>query len=147
MTAPLKRVSTRIAVAEQIEEELSIKVEDPQSEMDVEENILDDGEEAALRVNEEEVEAMIGVEDSASETGDDEVQFQKQPRIWPDVSTELATRYDKEIQSIRSRFDDEVDMYDTTMVSEYAEEIFDYMCDLEVRLRNIDSEVPADLAV
>ncbi len=114
--------------------------------MDVEENILDDVEEA-LRVNEEEVEAMIGVEDSSSETGDEEVQFEKQPRIWPDISTELAMQYDKEVQSIRSRFDDEVDMYDTTMVSEYAEEIFEYMGDLEVRLKNIDADVPADLAI
>lgn len=133
-------------MAEQIQEELAIRVEDPQSEMDIEENILDEVEEA-LRVNEEEVEAMIGVEDSSSETGDEEVQFEKQPRIWPDISTELATRYDKEIESIRSRFDDEVDMYDTTMVSEYAEEIFEYMGDLEVRLKNTDADVPTDLAI
>ena len=133
-------------MAEQIQEELAIRVEDPQSEMDIEENILDEVEEA-LRVNEEEVEAMIGVEDSSSETGDEEVQFEKQPRIWPDISTELATRYDKEIESIRSRFDDEVDMYDTTMVSEYAEEIFEYMGDLEVRLKNTDVDVPTDLAI
>ena len=133
-------------MAEQIQEELAIRVEDPQSEMDIEENILDEVEEA-LRVNEEEVEAMIGVEDNSSETGDEEVQFEKQPRIWPDISTELATRYDKEIESIRSRFDDEVDMYDTTMVSEYAEEIFEYMGDLEVRLKNTDVDVPTDLAI
>ncbi|KIM39776.1 hypothetical protein M413DRAFT_74410 [Hebeloma cylindrosporum] len=55
----------------------------------------------------------------------------KPPRIWPEVPTERAQKYKKEIQSVRERFEDDVDLHDTTMVSEYAEEIFEYMCDLE----------------
>ena len=37
------------------------------------------------------------------------------------------------LAAIRETFEDEVDPYDTTMVSEYADEIFEYMADLEVR--------------
>ncbi|EMD34143.1 hypothetical protein CERSUDRAFT_55628 [Gelatoporia subvermispora B] len=53
------------------------------------------------------------------------------PRVWPDVSAERARRYHQEVDEIRETFDDEVDPYDTTMVSEYAEDIFEYMADLE----------------
>jgi G2/mitotic-specific cyclin 2 len=56
----------------------------------------------------------------------------KVQRIWPEVATDRRIKCEKEIQAIREMFQDEVDMYDTTMVSEYAEEIFDYMCELEV---------------
>lgn len=127
-----KRASTKIAVAEHITEEVAVKVEDPQSEMEVEDEVLEDYDGADLRANADEVQAMIGVEDVISD--EDEVEVEKPPRMWPDISTELASRYQKEIQSTREGFDDDVDEFDTTMVSEYAEDIFNYMCDLEVRL-------------
>ena len=38
----------------------------------------------------------------------------------------------RQVQTIRDVFVDEPDMHDTTMVSEYAEEIFQYMSELEV---------------
>jgi hypothetical protein len=133
LPAPPKRISVRAAITEQINDEIEAQVEIVQSEMEVEED-LDDCDDDVLRVNEQEVEAMIGVQDSESEGEEEEVQFEKPPRVWPEVSTDRALRYEKEVQSIRERFEDEVDMYDTTMVSEYAEEIFEYMCDLEVRL-------------
>ena len=44
----------------------------------------------------------------------------------------MTLRYQKEIEQIRAGFRDEVDMFDTTMVSEYSEEIFEYMSKLEV---------------
>ncbi|OCH95481.1 hypothetical protein OBBRIDRAFT_720696 [Obba rivulosa] len=53
------------------------------------------------------------------------------PRVWPEVPTERAQRYRREVEDIRDQYEDEVDPYDTTMVSEYAEDIFDYMADLE----------------
>ncbi|KAF9476696.1 hypothetical protein BDN70DRAFT_811890 [Pholiota conissans] len=99
--------------------------------MEIEDNLEDDCDDDVQLVNEQEVEAMIGVHDSESEEELDEPRYEKPPRVWPEVSTERALRYEKEVQSIRERFEDEVDMYDTTMVSEYAEEIFEYMCDLE----------------
>ncbi|CAA7267137.1 unnamed protein product [Cyclocybe aegerita] len=129
VTAP-KRASR--AVAEQIQE-VEMKEEDVQSEMDVEDDLAREYEEEELVVNEQEVEAMVGIEDSEEE---DEVAplppvESKRPRVWPEVSTEKALRAKKEMQAIREAFEDEVDMYDTTMVSEYAEEIFEYMCELE----------------
>ncbi|KAH8118223.1 cyclin [Phellopilus nigrolimitatus] len=43
-----------------------------------------------------------------------------------------AEKYSREIERIQTTFHDEVDMFDTTMVSEYADEIFGYMSNLEV---------------
>ncbi|KAL0954854.1 hypothetical protein HGRIS_003793 [Hohenbuehelia grisea] len=52
-------------------------------------------------------------------------------RVWPDFPTEQRVRCAKAIQEIAEDFVDEVDPYDTTMVCEYAEEIFEYMERLE----------------
>ncbi|CCM04313.1 uncharacterized protein FIBRA_06484 [Fibroporia radiculosa] len=55
----------------------------------------------------------------------------KSQRVWPEVNTERAERYRREVDEIRESFDDPVDEYDMTMVSEYSEEIFEYMTELE----------------
>ncbi|KAF8962771.1 cyclin-like protein [Flammula alnicola] len=107
--------------------------------MEVEDDAARDYEDDELLVNEQEVEAMIGVDESEVEEEEDDVAAlppteAKPPRIWPEVATERALRYKKEVQAVRERFEDNVDMYDTTMVSEYAEEIFEYMCDLETEV-------------
>ncbi|KII89899.1 hypothetical protein PLICRDRAFT_108799 [Plicaturopsis crispa FD-325 SS-3] len=52
-------------------------------------------------------------------------------RVWPECNTERAQRYRKEVDDIREVFHDELDTMDPTMVSEYAEEIFEYMNELE----------------
>lgn len=130
---PPKRISTRSIIEEQIHEEIEVRAEIIQSEMEIEDSANEYCDDEVVLVNEREVEAMIGVQDSDSEEELDEPQQAKRPRVWPEVSTEHALRYEKEVQSIRERFADEIDMYDTTMVSEYAEEIFEYMNDLEVR--------------
>jgi len=54
-------------------------------------------------------------------------------KVWPEISTARAKRYQMEVDAIREHFEEEVDMFDTTMVSEYADEIFKYMEELEVR--------------
>lgn len=51
---------------------------------------------------------------------------------WPNISVDRAARYRREVEDCRQVFHDEGDMQDTAMVSEYADEIFDYMCDQEV---------------
>jgi hypothetical protein len=115
--------------------------EEKDNEMEVEEpEIFDEPEEdASLLVGEQEVEAMVGLDDSQAErpdVGDNakvETASPKPPRIWPEVSTDRKVRYRREVDAVREVFEDEVDMYDTTMVSEYSEDIFDYMCELEVR--------------
>ncbi|KZT73157.1 hypothetical protein DAEQUDRAFT_509774 [Daedalea quercina L-15889] len=58
-------------------------------------------------------------------------ELEQAPRIWPEISIERAQRYQREIDEIRHAYKDPVDEFDTTMVSEYAEDIFDYMNDLE----------------
>lgn len=113
-TAPELHKPTPVAVPEEIDES-----ED--ESMDIEQ---DD-------VVAKEVEAMV---DEHDELQDDEREADPIPvtRIWPELSPEAAARYRNEIERIQATFNDEVDMFDTTMVSEYAEEIFEYMEKLEV---------------
>ncbi|KAI5117966.1 hypothetical protein M0805_001627 [Coniferiporia weirii] len=54
--------------------------------------------------------------------------------IWPQLSPRAAEKYRSEIEHIQETFHDEVDMFDTTMVSEYADEIFEYMSGLELEM-------------
>lgn len=110
------------------EPEIETVKDHPQSEMDVEE--LDDQPDDEAEANEREVENMVGVEQSDED--EQPAEKSKYPRIWPEIGTERACRYAKELQTIRETFHDEVDAFDTTMVSEYADDIFEYMCDLEV---------------
>lgn len=122
------------------------KEEDLHSEMEIEsEHQPRDYDDEEQLINEREVEAMIGMDESEVELehdddDDDEVtapppssSVMKPARVWPDVDTERAQRQRREVDTIREVFEDEVDMYDTTMVSEYSEEIFAYMSQLEVR--------------
>ncbi|KZP31727.1 hypothetical protein FIBSPDRAFT_724078 [Athelia psychrophila] len=55
----------------------------------------------------------------------------KPERVWPEVSTDRRAKYRREVDAIVEVFEDSVDMFDTTMVSEYAEDIFEYMEELE----------------
>ncbi|KAF7330516.1 Cyclin N-terminal domain-containing protein [Mycena venus] len=112
---------------EQEEERMPMDVEDdevaplesePAEEEEPEED-MDDSEEDQL----EELELPEDTEKVA-----------KRPRVWPDVSTERRLQYQKEVQAIRETFQDDVDIYDTNMVSEYAEDIFEYMNDLEEKM-------------
>ena len=85
--------------------------------------------------NEKEVEDMVDVQQTDVVDVVQEAAAQaKSPRIWPDVDTEQAMRHCRVISEIQQSFEDEVDIFDTTMVSEYSDEIFKYMSDLEVSL-------------
>jgi len=119
-----------VPLAEEIE---SVK-DVPQSEMDIEDDPAEELHDETENISEREAESMTGIEQSDEDGTPEPIQASKHPRMWPEVSSERATRYTKELQAIRATFEDEVDMFDTTMVSEYAEEIFEYMCDLEVRV-------------
>jgi hypothetical protein len=100
-----------------------VEDEDEQS-MDIEEVVHEDPRELMRAIRE--VETMI---EDDHQRYDDHAEY-----IWPEASPERAERYRRQVQAIRDVFEDEPDMYDTTMVSEYAEEIFEYMSELEVRL-------------
>lgn len=77
--------------------------------------------------------------DDDGEVSEEEEPLAKRQRIWPDVNTERAQRYRREVDEIKETFRDEVDEFDMTMVSEYAEDIFEYMQELEVRRLTISS--------
>ena len=100
----------------------TVQDEDEQS-MDIEE-VHEDPRELADAIRR--VETMI--EDEYPHF-DDHAEY-----IWPEASPERAERYRRQVQAVRDVFVDEPDMHDTTMVSEYAEEIFQYMSELEVGL-------------
>jgi hypothetical protein len=99
-----------------------VEDEDEQS-MDIEEVVQEDPRELVNAMRE--VETMIQDE---YKHYDDHAEY-----IWPEASPQRAEKYRRQVQAVRDVFVDEPDMYDTTMVSEYAEEIFEYMSELEVR--------------
>ncbi|KAG6831816.1 hypothetical protein H0H92_007493 [Tricholoma furcatifolium] len=132
---PTKRTVVRAAppavVAQEIEE---VRSDDAQIAMDVEEELAAAEREAEaeddLLSHESEVEAMIGMDDSDEEDEDVERPAKIQ-RVWPEVSTQKKEKYRREIDEVHKIFEEEVDVMDPSMVSEYAEEIFEYMSDLE----------------
>jgi hypothetical protein len=138
----VSRVVTEVAVPtvsptkeedEDVVEEDDMDVEyDPVAERDADVNSMIAGE--------REVEQMVVVEvdnhDDEEEEETAKVYEARPARVWPEVSTERAEHYKREVKKIRDSFEEELDMDDTTMVSEYAEEIYEYMCELEVRTKS-----------
>ena len=123
-------------LSERIKEDIVVKEDEDEHVMDLETD-LDDVQpyEEAIVVKEQEEESML-MEESEPEDQMEPTTATKPPRVWPEFATEPTHRFRDEVQAIRESYHDVVDMYDTTMVSEYAEEIFEYMGDLEVILLN-----------
>ncbi|KAJ7637703.1 cyclin [Mycena polygramma] len=135
---PIRVAPPPVAVDDEDDDELENEEEQGMN-MDVEDDEAAQPERETEEDAEEEVEAMAVVEDSEEDQLGDELEEEtatapKPPRVWPDVSTERALQYQKEVQAIREAFQDDVDIYDTTMVSEYAEDIFEYMNELEEKM-------------
>ncbi|KAG5354111.1 hypothetical protein C0989_007472 [Termitomyces sp. Mn162] len=128
----LSRVVPPTIVARDIKE---VRSRDVQIAMDVEEEIVRAAREAEteeeLLAQESEVEGMIGVEDDSDEDEDIAQPPAKMQRVWPEVSTQKRLRYKHEIEAVHETFEDRADVLDPSMVSEYADEIFGYMNDLE----------------
>ncbi|KAJ8072735.1 B-type cyclin [Marasmius tenuissimus] len=76
------------------------------------------------------------VEDELASDDEDEIvpSKAKSPRVWPDLPTAQRMKCERDVQTIREMFDDGEEPYDPTMVTEYAEEIFEYMESLEERM-------------
>ncbi|CEL55565.1 G2/mitotic-specific cyclin cdc13 OS=Schizosaccharomyces pombe (strain 972 / ATCC 24843) GN=cdc13 PE=1 SV=1 [Rhizoctonia solani AG-1 IB] len=55
------------------------------------------------------------------------------PEDWLHLSPDRLARSEAQVNAIRETFKDEVDEWDTTMVSEYADEIFAYMESMEAQ--------------
>ncbi|KIK63148.1 hypothetical protein GYMLUDRAFT_163605 [Collybiopsis luxurians FD-317 M1] len=83
---------------------------------------------------------MIVVEGGDVEDEDEEVtetvapQEAKAPKIWPDLATQHRLKCERRVETIREVFEDDDEESDPTMVSEYAEEIFEYMSGLEEKM-------------
>lgn len=52
---------------------------------------------------------------------------------WPEIPRAQAQACAQRVEEIKSTFQDDVDMWDTTMVSEYSDEILQYMGELEIQ--------------
>ena len=91
--------------------------------------------EEAVRTEAIEVEDVCVVDEHDIDSMEPEAAEEQAPRFWPEVSTVQAQRYQREVDHVKHTYKDPVDEYDMTMVSEYAEDIFDYMNELEVRPR------------
>jgi G2/mitotic-specific cyclin 2 len=99
---------------------------------DVRPNSIDD----VVVVSDEELENMIDERDRAEVAENlGHVEADVSEYIWPDVSPNRATKYQREVEKVQATFDAQDELYDTTMCSEYADDIFQYMGDLQVRCR------------
>ena len=123
-------------------------VEEKEIEMDVEQ-VEDLQAEAELidMLEDKDEQDMVGVQETRlndENVPEPEAVEPKSPRVWPDVDTEKAMRHYKEVVDIQRTYHDEVDIFDTTMVCEYSDEIFKYMSELEVSLPRFTETVFAD---
>lgn len=112
-------------------------VEEKENEMDVEQaQDLQTESELLETLEVKDEQDMVGVQSTCLDDEnipDLEAVESKSPRMWPDVDTEKAIRHYKEVADIQRTYQDDVDIFDTTMVCEYSDEIFKYMSELEVR--------------
>ncbi|KAI9511842.1 cyclin-like protein [Russula earlei] len=104
-------------------------------DMDVEEmhSTKRDSIDDVVTAHDEELENMIDEQDRA-EVAENLVPTEEAEAIvylWPEVSPNHAAKYQREVEEVCTRFDAEDEEYDAAMCSEYAEEIFDYMSDLQ----------------
>lgn len=112
--------------------------EDDASEMDL--DVLSHGPAHAHGKREvaSAMQMQVGAEDGSSvgEVSDEEEEEEEEEEEddddWLRMSEEDMIRNDIELADVKSRFEDEVDMFDTTMVAEYAEDIFKHMEELEL---------------
>lgn len=123
---PLQRKPVAAPSPPPVQDEL-----DDEQSMDIED--VEDDDPSTL-AGAEQVQAMLDIDDDEEEDNHNELDSSSKPASWPQVSPQRAERYRQEVEAIREVFEDEQDMFDTTMVSEYAEEIFVYMNELEVSL-------------
>lgn len=136
---PAKRVSTISQAASTLIIAVDEEYPEKEDSMDVErpEQFDEPEPEASLLVAEREVQDMVEYVSEAEDEVEEPTKLSAEPkseRIWPEVSTDRRARYRHEVDAIKEVFEDPVDMFDTTMVSEYSEDIFQYMEELEVTI-------------
>ncbi|KAF8625557.1 hypothetical protein AX15_005322 [Amanita polypyramis BW_CC] len=131
-----KRHSRTVQEPDRLHEEEEIE-EEPSHDMDVEEDITHQEqqvEELLKHIRREtEVEAMAGVEENEEEQDGavPSLTDSKSSKMWPDMDTSMLDRCQRKVEAVREVYEDVVNLYDTSMVSEYSDEIFKYMGELE----------------
>lgn len=79
------------------------------------------------------VEDMLDIAPESDMVSEEEEEEQQMARIWPDITPGRAQHYERQVQYIKDNYVEEPDeVMDPSMVSEYADEIFAYMNELEV---------------
>ncbi|KAH9838411.1 cyclin [Rhodofomes roseus] len=127
---PPARVAHRVPVP--VPQEYLVHEEDVDvDEVDMDVEYQDGVPTQDIQVEDDEAYVVDERDTEAMEPDAVEDEPEQAPRVWPEMSTERAQRYQREIDEIKYRYKDPVDEFDMTMVSEYAEDIFDYMNDLE----------------
>ena len=148
-SVPVSRPSSKILPdlpSDAVEDVAGTDIEDaelppPSEAMDVEDIALIDPSEEVENDGEAVVEAMVtlaaqpesGVEEDLVDEDETTRPNPQVSLLWPNVETDRAEIFARRIEEVRKTFKDEVDMYDTTMVSEYADDILAYMGELEVQ--------------
>lgn len=86
-----------------------------------------------MDVDPKRIEAEFRYEDEGSvgELSGEEEEEEEDDEDWTKMPEEEVRRAEQELTMIKSVFQDEVDMFDTTMVAEYADDIFMHMEALE----------------
>lgn len=96
-------------------------------DVDVRRDVEDDGDDGVeAGMSEDEV---VGEDEEFDEP---EMEDEEDEEDWLRTTEDEAARAALELDDVRSRFKDEVDLFDTTMVAEYADDIFEYMEKLEL---------------
>lgn len=109
---------------------MEIEEAHPAEEIELESAVNMDEDTPQITSSQDEVEVMVEIQPDELDEA-----LELPPRLvrhWPEVATTRAERYRKEVNGIREQFHDDAED-DLNMCPEYADEIFQYMGELEVR--------------
>jgi hypothetical protein len=101
--------------------------------MEMDEETDDEQSDSGLTAGLGEVGVRTRDAESADDLSDDDDDDDEDEDDWLKMSVEDKALAQREIEIVKDEFQDDVDMFDTTMVAEYADEIFNHMEELEVR--------------
>ncbi|KAJ3727928.1 cyclin-like protein [Lentinula raphanica] len=130
-----KRVQRDVPRPIEVYEDVDMDVEEQTEAVDIptEEPPVETAVEtyADFLTSEPDVHEMAIVEEDDEPTETVGTQEPKAPKIWPELATQHRLDCQRRVEAIREVFDDDDEELDPNMVSEYAEEIFEYMSGLE----------------
>ena len=121
--APVPHRAKSVTVFPSIETPAPVASEDDVSEMDVDSRRMDL---TPLGMN-----GKIEEEDSNGDLTEDEEEEEEDEEDWLRMNEDDMIQVAEQLEAVRANFKDDVDMFDTTMVAEYAEDIFKHMEELE----------------